>query len=256
MSSNNPARRGFLLAAGLVVPLLAFPALRAPAADLDANRLLELADAVRFPRESFETEVTVSNFSGDKPGDEFKYRVMSRGNENTIVLTTSPASERGQAMLMRGRDLWVFMPSVSQPVRLSLSQRLTGQVANGDLARANFSGDYTPTLVGEEILDGRRAHVLELAARDRSVTYAKVRFWVAADNQQPLKAEFYSLSGKLLKTARYEDFRELGGRVRPTRLVMEDALKAGERSVLTYQSMALRDMPEQMFTREYLKRLQ
>ena len=43
-------------------------------------------------------------------------------------------------MLMRGNDLWVFLPSVSQPVRLSLSQRLTGQVANGDLARANFSG--------------------------------------------------------------------------------------------------------------------
>jgi len=31
-------------------------------------------------------------------------------------------------MLMRGRDLWVFLPNVSQPVRLSLSQRLTGQV--------------------------------------------------------------------------------------------------------------------------------
>lgn len=255
MSPNNPARRDFLLAAGLTVPALAFPALRARAAEADAQQLLELSDRVRFPRESFETEITVTNFSGDRQTDEFRYRVMSRGNENTIVLTTWPASERGQAMLMRGRDLWVFMPSVSQPVRLSLSQRLTGQVANGDLARANFSGDYLPTLAGEETIDGRLAHVLELAARDRSVTYASVRYWVAADNQHPLRAEFHALSGKLLKTCTYGDFRELAGGIRPTRLVMEDALKAGERSVLTYHSMELRELPDHMFTREYLKRL-
>ncbi len=68
--------------------------------------------------------------------------MLSKGNENTIVQVTEPASERGQIMLMKGRDLWVFMPNISQPVRLSLAQRLTGQVANGDLARANFVGDY------------------------------------------------------------------------------------------------------------------
>ena len=60
---------------------------------------------------------------------------------SSVVLTMAPASERGQALLMKGRDLWVFLPRVSQPVRLSLAQRLTGQVANGDLAGAHFSGD-------------------------------------------------------------------------------------------------------------------
>ena len=75
---------------------------------------------------------------------------MSRGNDYTVVLTEEPAAERGQALLMRERDLWIFLPAVSQPVRLSLSQRLTGQVANGDLARANFAGDYTATLDGRE----------------------------------------------------------------------------------------------------------
>ena len=48
---------------------------------------------------------------------------------------------------MKGHDLWIFLPTVSQPVRLSMSQRLTGQVANGDLARANFAGDYTAKLL-------------------------------------------------------------------------------------------------------------
>lgn len=159
-------------------------------------------------------------------------------------------------MLMKGRDLWVFMPNVSQPVRLSLSQRLTGQVANGDLARANFTGDYVPRLLRTEVLDGDRYYVLELNAVDRGVTYNKVIYWVKQSNYWPHKAEFYSLSNRLLKTCRYENFQTMVGKPRPTRLVMEDALRQGERSVLQYSSMKLRDLPDKVFTKDYLKKLE
>jgi hypothetical protein len=181
--------------------------------------------------------------------------VLSRGNDNTIVQVLEPASERGQAMLMRGRDLWIFMPTVSQPVRLSLSQRLTGQVANGDIARANFSGDYTPRVLRTESIDSNEHYVLELTAVDRGVTYSKVLYWVRKSNHQPHKAEFYSVSGRLLKTARYEEFKTLGGRVRPTRLVLRDALRQGEESVMEYSGMKLRDLPARMFSKDYLQRL-
>ena len=230
--------------------------LTAPNPDpVDATELVQRADAIRFPRESFETLITVTNYSGGDAGDVREYKVMSRGNENTIVLTESPASERGQALLMRGRDLWIFMPTVSQPVRLSLSQRLTGQVANGDLARANFAGDYTAELAETEVVDGEEARVLDLTAAGRGVTYAKVRYWVAVADDRPLKAEFYAVSGRLLKTSRYENFQELAGRLRPTRLVIEDALNEGDYSVLEYTTMEVKKLPERMFTRQYLRRL-
>ncbi len=225
------------------------------AAAVDATALVQRADAIRFPRESFETLITVTNYTAGEAGDVREYKVMSRGNENTIVLTESPASERGQALLMRGRDLWIFMPTVSQPVRLSLSQRLTGQVANGDLARANFAGDYSAELAGQETLDGEDAWVLDLTAAGRGVTYAKVRYWVAVADDQPIKAEFYAVSGRLLKTSRYEAFQDMAGRMRPTRLVIEDALKEGDYSVLEYNTMTVKDLPERMFTQQYLRRL-
>ena len=258
MSKPARPRRRFICALmlGFVGPALARAAEPAAAdGDEAARKLVARADEIRFPRESFQTDITVTNFSDGQAGDQRKFRVLSRGNDNTIVMTMEPASERGQALLMRGRDLWIFMPSVSQPVRLSLAQRLTGQVANGDLARASFAGDYHPTLVGGDTLDGVAAHVLDLAAADRGVTYARVKYWIAEKDARPLQAEFYALSGRLLKTCRYEEFRDLAGRARPTRLVMEDALKKGERSVLEYDTMNLRDLPEKMFTREYLRRL-
>jgi outer membrane lipoprotein-sorting protein len=224
--------------------------------DALARTILEKADLVRFPAEGFEVGVTINTTTASGPADERKYKVLSKGNENSVVMVVEPASERGQMILMKGRDLWIFLPAVSQPVRLSLSQRLTGQVANGDIARANFTGDYKPKLLRTEQVDGEPTYVLELTAVDRGVTYAKVIYWVRKSNYRPFKAEFYSLSDRLLKTALYQNYERMAGRLRPTRLVMQDALRKGEESVLDYSDMRLRDLPDKVFTKDYLKRLE
>ena len=221
----------------------------------DAQDIVAKADEIRFPRDDFQVEVSVESTSADGDQEDHKYRILSKGNDNTIVQVMEPAADRGQITLMKGRDLWLFLPNVSQPVRLSLAQRLTGQVAYGDLARANFTGDYTAALLRSEDIDGVKHHVLELSAVDRGVAYSRVLYWVRADNYSPRKAEFYALSGKLLKTCVYEEFKKMAGRVRPTRLVMENALKAGERSVLSYSEMRLRELPEKLFSKDYLKKL-
>lgn len=241
------------------VLLLSSAGAQEPAADEGdplAASIVEKADHIRFPSEGFEVGVTINTVTADGPAETRKYRVLSKGNENTVVMATEPASERGQIILMKGRDLWIFLPSVSQPVRLPLAQRLTGLVSNGDLARANFAGDYKAKVVRTEKLDGEPAHVLELTAVDRGVTYHRVLYWVRQSNSWPLKAEFYSLSNRLLKTCLYQNFERMAGRVRPTRLVMQDALRPGEESVLEYKDMRLRDLPDRVFSKDYLKRLE
>jgi outer membrane lipoprotein-sorting protein len=220
-----------------------------------AKEVVEKADRIRFPAEGFQVDVAIANSNAGQVTDTRAYRILSKGNENTIVMVTEPAVDRGQIMLMKGRDLWIFLPNVSQPVRLSLAQRLTGQVANGDIARANFSGDYMPKILRTEKIDGEDHYVLELTAVDRTVAYHRVLYWVKQKNFYPHKAEFYSLSDRLLKTARYENFQQLAGRARPTRLVMQDALRKGEESVLDYSGMVLRQLEDKVFTRDYLKRL-
>lgn len=224
-------------------------------ADPLAQEILLKADQIRFPKESFQVDISIVSRRADQTTESKKFQVLSKGNDKTVVITTEPAAERGQTLLMSGRDLWIFLPEVSQPVRLSLAQRLTGQVANGDLARANFSGDYHPHILRNETIDGETYHVLELRAVDRSVTYPRVLYWVNQKNAHPFKAEFYSLSGRLLKTCRYENFRTMAGKVRPTRLVMEDALRAGELSILEYNDMKIRELPDKLFTKEYLKKI-
>lgn len=239
-----------------MIALLALAACSAAAqAQPSAGEILRRADEMRFPQEGFEVAVRARSFEDGRATEERAYKVLSKGNDNTLVLTVEPAAERGQVLLMKGRDLWLYLPRVSQPVRLSLAQRLTGQVANGDLARANFSGDYTPKIVGTEKAGKESLYVLELTAVDRKVTYQRVRYWVRQSDYRPQRAEFYSVSDRLLKTCRYEDFRNLGGKVRPTRLVLTDALQKGAESTLEYSSLKLRELPDQIFTKEYLRRL-
>jgi outer membrane lipoprotein-sorting protein len=253
-----------LRAAALLVGLAALGAsmptgAQAPAGspgDQEARAILQKADEIRFPSEPFEVGIHIRNVEGEQAIEAREYRILSKGNDNTIVMTLEPATERGQILLMKGRDLWMFLPSVSQPVRLSLAQRLTGLVANGDLARANFVGDYTPQLLGTEKIADQVYYVLDLTAVDRSVTYQRVKYWVRQSNYFPYKAEFYSLSDRLVKTCTYDNFRQLAGRMRPARLLMVDALRAESRSVMEYDQMKVRDLPDKIFTKDYLKKLQ
>jgi uncharacterized protein YqfA (UPF0365 family) len=130
------------------------------------------------------------------------------------------------------------------------------QVANGDLARANFAGDYNPKILRTETIEGQKYDVLELTAVDRGVTYQRVLYWVDASTSAPYKAEFYSVSNRLLKTCIYGKFEKVLGKLRPTQLVMTDALHEGEKSVLDYTDMTLRDLPDKVFTKDYLKKLE
>ena len=255
MNTRHFLIRTFTFALPALFALLPISSPAAIADEAELQNLLEKSDALRFPREGFQVDVSISSSGPDKEAEIRKYRILSKGNANTIVNSTEPVSEKGRILLMKSRDLWVFLPDISQPVRLSLSQRLTGEVANGDLARANFGGDYTPKLVRTETAGNEEYLVLELNANDRSVTYHRVMYWVRQSDGRPLKSEFYSLSDRLLKTCRYENFVAMAGAVRPTRLVMEDALKQGEKSVLDYSNMRLRELPDKMFTKDYLKKI-
>jgi outer membrane lipoprotein-sorting protein len=223
----------------------------------DPEMIVEKADLIRFPSKAFQVNIKITTTvddEGDTP-DIRLYQALVKGNDKSIIKTIAPAIDAGQILLMREKSLWAFMPHVSQPIRLPLAQKLTGQVANGDLARAKFAGDYNAELVRTETIDEHDYYLLELNAKHRGVTYRRVLYWVDAKSYQPFKAEFYSLSNRLLKTCEYSGYKEMEGKTRPSRLIMTDALRKGERSLLEYTGMVERKLPDKLFTKDYLKKL-
>ncbi len=234
----------------MVFPVTAFPAKK-----ITAQKILEYADEIRSPQAAYRVTARVIS---KRPGKDDKiavYEIWMKGKDKTIIKTLEPAVDRGTSLLMLRYDLWTFLQNISKPLRISLQQRLFGEAANGDIARANFSGDYDPVLKDTVMVKGRHFYLLELTARDERVTYHKVNLWVMKDTYYPLKGEFYAFSGKLLKTCYYKNYEKVLDRMRPTRLVLDNPLAKGQKTIIDYSDMTLDDFPDRVFTKNYLKKL-
>ena len=108
MSMTSLVRTGFC--ASLIALFLTSPAIFAaplPVDDTLARSILEKSDAIRFPSQDFQVDVDIASASPGEATEKRKYRILSKGSDNTVVMILEPASERGQIMLMKGRDLWV-----------------------------------------------------------------------------------------------------------------------------------------------------
>ena len=224
-------------------------------ADPSAEEILEKADEARNPQLDFKVFVNITSIKPGRDPRIAKYEVLIKGRNKTLIKTLYPNVDRGASTLMIDYNLWVFLQTISKPLRISLQQRLIGEVATGDITRANFSGDYNPKILRIENIDEKEYYVLELFAKDEKVTYHRVVLWVQKDNFHPFKAEFYAVSGRILKTCSYEDYRLVLDRLRPTRLVLDDPLVQGKKSIIEYKNMTLTDLPEKYFTKGYLKKL-
>ncbi len=239
------------LALGLVLLL----GLASPARGDDAADIVREADKARRPADSFVWKITITSSETKKSPTVDGFEVFVKGGGRSFVRFIAPPRNVGRSLLALGRDLWIYLPDAGKPVRIPLSQRLVGQVANGDIARTDYAGDYDAALSGEDSVGGVLCHVLDLKAKTKDVTYAAITYWVSKDKRLPVKAEFYAGSGTLLKTGVFERFKEVAGRLLATRLTLADAIRKDRTSVLDYGEITIRDLPEKYFDKNYMKTL-
>jgi outer membrane lipoprotein-sorting protein len=226
-----------------------------PAMAQDAAEIVRQADLARRPGESFIWKVTITSHEGDRAQTVDGFEVYVKGTSRVLVRFLAPPRNVGRSLLALDRDLWIYLPDAGKPVRIPLAQRLVGQVANGDIARTDYAGDYTAVLAGSETVEGLACHVLDLTARARDVTYAAIRYWVTRDGLRPLKAQFYAGTGTLLKTGAFDRYQEVNGRPLATRLTLVDAIRKDKRSTLEFHDLRVRDLPDKYFTKGYMKTL-
>jgi len=130
--------------------------------------------------------------------------VVQAVEDASVAETLQPPRFKGSKLLQVGRNMWITRPGLSKPIPISPRQRLSGMASNGDIAATNYVGDYHPKLVGEDSVQNEKCYVLELKAKHKRATYDKVSYWISINREVGVKAEFYSLSGKLMKIAHFD----------------------------------------------------
>ena len=255
--SSRIARAKPALGRRLIVALaLVIASLVAPAEADEAADIVRDADLARRPGQSFVWRITVTSHEARKEPTADGFEVFVKGSGRVFVRFIAPPRNVGRSLLALDRDLWIYLPDAGKPVRIPLSQRLVGQVANGDIARVDYAGDYVPTLLGEEPVDGGPCHVLDLKAKTKDVTYAEIKYWVSKDKRRPMKAEFVAATGTLLKTGRFDNYKDVGA-AHPiaTRLTLVDAIRKDRTSVIDYGQITIRDVPDKYFDKNSMKTL-
>ena len=236
----------FVLLAGLLLTYALVCHAASPATNPDAEAILKRADTFRNGWPSYVLHVKITNFESDKEDEEKLYEVSQKGTEKTYVEFMSPR-EKGQHLLMLGDDMWVYLPDTSRPIRITPLERLSGDASNGDVARTNYAADYTPVYVRTEKIGVEDCFVLELTAKRKGATYQRILFWVRALDSRPVKAEYYLTSGKLIKSATFDEYMTVGGRTQLCRFTLYDEIRHNSHSVLEYSGIAPRELPDKLF---------
>jgi outer membrane lipoprotein-sorting protein len=237
-----------------VLALVAAAATPAFAQEMDAASILKKVDEIRSPSDNFVFTVKVHSQTASSE-DDSELEVLVHNGTQSLVLYRQPVKQRGRALLLDGPNMWIYIPGTSRPLRISPQQQLTGTVSNADVARVVFHLDYTADSAQKDRLDDLQALKLDLHARQSSVTYQSIQLWVAEKDLHPLKADFFSLSGKLLRSIQYGGYQTILGQERPTVLQITDAINPAVKATLSYSNFKNQNTPEEYYQPSYLEKL-
>jgi len=253
-------------AVAMTVAAVVWSAVQAASVAGDAQGILAASDAIRNPAQPFSLNVTLTQYTDGKQTDSNALQAYSRVDPNSgqfrsLIRFEAPARDVNKLMLKTGNDLWFFDPTSKASIRISPQQRLLGQASNGDVVTVNFAQGYKARIEDEEdVQDGdrqtRRAYKLALTESVPDMTYNSVEMWIDKESQRPIKARFFSDSGKLLKTAFYRRYQEQLGALRPTEIVIIDGLNPNLVTVMRYSDFTAREIPDSWFQHDYLPSFQ
>ena len=228
-------------------------ALALPAWAIDGNELLKKVDRNLEP-ESYEMYRKLINIEPNGSKKEFVLYSVKKGRDRIVALFLSPPSDKGRATLRLGDNMWLYIPNVGKPVRITSLQSVVGGVFNNaDILRVDYTAEYNAEKVEEE----KDAYILALKARTGEVAYDRLKMWVDRKTLLPTMIEAYAASGLLIKTLHFKDIKDFGGGIRrPATIETDSPLYKGYKSVMLYSQLKKSTLPDEVFTLNYLPRVE
>ena len=218
---------------------------------IDAQEILAATDQARggsLPG----TEWGIKMTTVDPDNQQVREMLVQAQGDNSMATTVSPPRMTGGRMLQVGRNMWYTRPELRKPISISSRQKLVGPAANGDIAATNYMSNYTATLLREEKIGDEDMYVLNLIANNKGVTYDRIVYWVSKSRQVAVKADYYTVSGMLFKSAVFEygnDVEFRGKRIPfVSKMTITDEINKGSYSVLEYHDVRLKPLSASDFS--------
>lgn len=175
-----------------------------------------------------------------------KLDVKARGYDFLSILTEPPKVKRNK-LLMVNHNMWFTKPGLKKPVPVSSRQKLIGGAAYGDIAATNYADDYEVESIVNEQLNGEQCYVFDLKASTKKATYDRIKYWISKSHTVGVKAEYYTVSGKLFKWAKFEYRNQVKLENKPhpfiSKIIFYDALVRNNITTMCFSDQEIVKLP-------------
>lgn len=221
----------------------------APVHAVDGDALLKQIDRNLNP-ESYELYRKLINVEPDGKKKEFTMFSIKKGADKVAALFLAPASEKGRSTLRLGENMWLYIPNVGKPIRITSLQSVVGGVFNNsDILSLDYSTEYNVAKMEE----ADKETLLFLKAKNKTVAYDQLKMWVDKKRAIPTKIECLTETNMLIKTLYFKDIKDFGGGiVRPSVTETDSPLFKGYKSIMLYAGIKKRTFKDEVFTLTYM----
>ncbi len=170
-------------------------------------------------------------------------RAWSLGTEHSLVRVESPPREAGTATLMVDAEVWNYLPNVDRTIKVPPSMMLGSWMGshftNDDLVKeSRLIEDYDIVMSHDGLRDDEDVWEFTLTPKPEApVIWGKIQQRIRKRDRMPVWARYYDEDDALVRTMTFSDFKVLGGRTLPARMVVEPEDEE-ERTIVTYLELA------------------
>lgn len=199
----------------------------------------------------------------DNDTRDMKLKMWWKNRRLAMVKILEPKKDRGTGNLRIQTDLWQYLPNVNRIIRIPSSMMLQSWMgsdfSNDDLVRGgSLAKDYTHRLLAKVKVGGQDTEKIECLPKPNApIVWGKVILWARVLDSAPIREEFYSEHGDLIKVMTGSHIQRFGSHSIPLELKMTSVKKQNSSTVITYDAKSvIFDQPisDDFFTQENLRK--
>jgi len=167
----------------------------------------------------------------------------SRGKDYSLVVIREPIKDRDIATLKVEENIWNYLPKINRVTKVPSSMMsgswMGSHFTNDDLVKeSTFEDDFEASITFEGDRKGQKIYELTFIPRpDAAVVWGKVVMEIGQQNLAPNQALYYDEEGILIRTMRFDQFREIDQKTVPMRLTLNPEDKPNESTMIVYREI-------------------
>jgi len=225
-----------------------------------ATEIIKKADD-KFRGQTSYAEMTIDIIRA-KWSKKMKMKTWSKGSDKSVSVVMSPAKEKGIVFLMKDKEVWNYIPTLSRTIKFPPSMMMQNwmgtDLTNDDLVKmSSMVNDYKQEIVDEESKEGLLCWKIELTPKqDAAVVWGKIIIWIDKKDYMQMQIDYYDEDDFLVNQMIASDIKTFSGKKLPSKLRIIPIDKKGQETIITYNKWQFDiKISDSYFTKNYMKRI-